>query len=676
MATQFYISAIFRAIDKMTGPIARMKANVVSLQKVVDRPVKATSIGKEFSKIGAAAGRIEGRLSRLAGTAVTAGAMMGYAFGSTVIAGAEFEQTIINATSKLDQLTDKGGRKEQAFKVLSESALEYGRTTMFSAQQVAAAYSDLAQSGYNRSTMLAVMPTLVKTAAVAESDLAEATKMVSNTMGQFGMEYDKVTKKLLSGDKLSANMQHVSNVLTTTADISRASIKDIYESITESGVIANVTGVSLEKYAAMLATLAQAGISQSIAGTGLKNIFVRLKNPVAAGRKELAAFGIELDKFTDIKDPMEQFGAMFAALDGKSDKVKQGFLDKFFGKIPLAAAMVLFREGPAQVQEFYRQIMDSQGALDSKYGIVSDSMMTRIKKLSGAIMSLGVGVTEGNKSPIEGALEGMTNWINNNSEDIISFFTKLIASAKHLFGFLWEHRETVLTVTKGFIALKAINFAGGTLMDSFTILNGAARLLTLDLGKVTTATTAIEAATKGLGTVGVSNIGLLITAFSRLSLIIGGILAAKALWDIGNGVVDYVRNNSTEARKVDAQLYADSRKSDPIENARRQAITDERFKYIGGQIDSQGNRKVSMENLAAMSGPMGEMARERLRRAGKLPAESPAAAGAAPPVAIPVSRSPKEVFAEVRITVPKGTQAQVIGGAVPGLTVVPQSGGM
>lgn len=683
MSTRFTIQAIFQAIDRMTAPITRMRQSVRGLGNEMEKTEKKSAAKKDpfsqkWERASQAFGRIDNRIRNIGQTALIAGTTAGYGFANLVTAGSDLEFSLVSATSKLE---DMSGRGSNSYDILREAALRYGETSMFSAQEVADSFNNLAQAGFDRNSMLALTPRLINFAVAAETDLANASMIAGNAMGQFGLLYDSAGK-LLSGDQLASNMQRVSDVMAKTANMSNASIEQVYETMTESGAIARISGISLEKYSAMLAVLAQSGINASVAGTGLKNILVRLKNPTSEGAKALAQYGIDLEKFTDIKDPMQQFQALIGALEGQSDKKKQGFLDEYFGKIPLAAAATLFSGGAQLVENFHQGMLSSAGTTEIIAARLMDTTKAKMKTAFGVFKTIGAEMFGSVQFPVEKALKGISEWAKENKPMIVNTFREMVLGARDWGVWIYQNRDTLLSLAKAFIALKVGNAVVGTLVDSFKILTMFATPITSVINLISLAQSGtmgwyaaiaqVSLALKAIAAIGVIGVTLAITKYvmDREEAIredTGGTFGVK---DFGaerlamsKELGRYVKKEEVMARLKEKAKAFKANDASTLAGA-ADAVSDRFFQgYMPG---------VGADALADLDSYNANQLANRNPFLNNLPLTPNTNDQSNAPVINHVITNEK-AFAEVRITTDKGTNA-FVETTVGGLIVTPKSG--
>ena len=100
------------------------------------------------------------------------------------------------------------GATGETFEQLTDTAKELGRTTSFTAKEVAQGMGVLARSGKNATEILRMIPDMLNLARATTTDLALATKTATETMNAFGLGIDQTTRvvDVLTKGTLSASM--------------------------------------------------------------------------------------------------------------------------------------------------------------------------------------------------------------------------------------------------------------------------------------------------------------------------------------------------------------------------------------------------------------------------------------------------------------------------------------
>lgn len=189
----------------------------------------------------------------------------------------EFEDAIARVRSVADPMMGDFGE-------LRDKAMELGRTTRYTASQVANGMEELARKGLNtKETLTAILPTLQLAGANVVS-IAEAAQVSSSTMRAFGKD--------------AADLAHINDVLSSACAHSATNITLIGEAMKTAGPTAHVANVSLEETTALIGSLANVGMTGSDAGTGVKQVILALTKAATTkkGMEILKKYNLEFDE--------------------------------------------------------------------------------------------------------------------------------------------------------------------------------------------------------------------------------------------------------------------------------------------------------------------------------------------------------------------------------------------
>lgn len=209
------------------------------------------SLGKKTSLVSTATKALGAAFAALgAGSALTKIANDTRAFSSSI--------------SELSAITGAAGKD---LEFLRQQSLEIGRTTTLSASQAAEAFKliasakpDLLESG---EALASVTKEAVKLAEAARIDLASAANTVGTSLNQFGASAEEAARFV--------------NVLAAGSKLGASSIADTALALKNSGAAAAAAGVGFEEANAAIQVLAAGGLKASEAGTGLRNIILKLE---------------------------------------------------------------------------------------------------------------------------------------------------------------------------------------------------------------------------------------------------------------------------------------------------------------------------------------------------------------------------------------------------------------
>lgn len=439
MANRFSVEAVFRAVDRVTVPVSRMQNRI---QKFTRRS------SANFSKLNRAANKFGRGLRRGAMAATAALLITGAAMADIINVGAKFDQTLVNAAAKFPGEIRKG---TDEFKALAVAAKEVGDITEFSATQAAEGLNFLAMAGFDAENSIAALPIVADLASAAAVDLGTATDIATDSLGAFNL----LTKDAATNQK---NLARVSDILAATSTSANTTIEDMFEALKQGAPVATAAGQSIETTAALIATMANAGIKGTKAGTGLKNIMLAFAAPGSAAAKIMKRLEIATtDASGNMRDAVDVFDDFSKAAGKLPEAQKLAAFKEIFGKIPIAAAVNLTNAAET-TREFRDMLLDTDGAAARMANTMRNTVSGDIDKLKASIESTKISIFEMNEGAIRDVLQGMTAWIKANEKFIASgvdrFIQRIVDNKDDIL--LWAERigKTALAITALVVALK------------------------------------------------------------------------------------------------------------------------------------------------------------------------------------------------------------------------------
>ena len=198
-----------------------------------------------------------------------------------------------NGMMKVNTVT---GATVDEFKMLTDEAKRLGRTTQFTAQQVADLQLVLGRKGFDPTAIKNMEKSILDLALATGEDLSLAANVVASSINAFGMEAKDASK--------------IANTLASAAANSSIQLSTFNTAFGHAGTAAKSVGVDIEQLSAMMGVLMDNGIKASKAGTGLRKIFIDLA-------EKGVSFSDSLDKIAkgelDIIDASDLAGKTAAA---------------------------------------------------------------------------------------------------------------------------------------------------------------------------------------------------------------------------------------------------------------------------------------------------------------------------------------------------------------------------
>lgn len=324
------------------------------LQKV-DRAARDSrrNVGNYQSALkgaGASAFKIAGTLGGVALGVQGLSEAFRFAFKTT----AEFGSNI----SKVEAVSGASGKQLQE---LTENAKELGATTQFSASQVAGLQLEFSKLGFSPDEILNATEATLNLAAATGESLVESATVAGNVVRSFGLDASETGR--------------VTDVLASSFSSSALDLEKFRESIKLVAPISKAANVDLETTTALLARLADAGLSGSIAGTSLKNLLSKLSDENSSLSKELGF---------SVKNSEDLVKAFSELSERNIDLTKATELTDERSK----AAFLTLLEGVDSVEKLQKQFRGAEGTAGEFAETVQDNLQGDIKALQSAFEGL------------------------------------------------------------------------------------------------------------------------------------------------------------------------------------------------------------------------------------------------------------------------------------------------
>lgn len=319
-----------------------------------------------------------------------------YAIIATAVAASITKSIMLHAEfaasiSELSAITGATGKDLQFY---SQQAKLIGETTTLSATQAAQAFKlmasakpDLLESG---EALAQVTKEAVTLAEASGQTLPEAAVALGGSLNQFGADADQASRFI--------------NVLAAGAKFGASEINETAMALKVSGTVARNAGLSFEETNAAIQAMASVSIKGAEAGTGLRNIILKLSTQA---RDEFNPEIVGLSK------ALENLSGAELSTAEKS---------KLFGLESIAAANALLDQSDA-----IAGLTDKLTGTDTAYeqaSIRNDNLSGDVKKMSSAWEAAGIELGES----FDPALRATTQLIT----DIAKVVKTLILEFKNL----------------------------------------------------------------------------------------------------------------------------------------------------------------------------------------------------------------------------------------------------
>lgn len=241
--------------------------------------------------------------------------------------------------------------------------------------------------------------------------LKDAVDAVTLSLNQYGAGADQAAR--------------YTNVMAAGSKYGSAAVESITASLRNSGVAAASANVSIEQTVGMIETLAEKGIKDEVAGTGLKKFFLTLQ--------------------TGADDTNPKIVGLSTALENLAAKqMDAAEIKKMFGEEGYNVASVLINE--TEKVQYYTEAVTGTGVAIEQAGIKSNTAAAKLDQAKNKMQEMGIELMEKLNPALVSAANGLVNWTQKGVQVV---------------AFLNDHKTAVLTtltaITSYTLGIKAVN---------------------------------------------------------------------------------------------------------------------------------------------------------------------------------------------------------------------------
>ena len=278
------------------------------------------------------------------------------------------------------------GANASEFSKLEKSAQELGRSTFFTATQVGELQMNFSKLGFSATETLDAQSAALDMATATGEDLARTATVIGSSIRGFNLDADQAGR--------------VADVMAASFTSSALDLEKFQTSMTKVAPIAELMGVSMEATTAIMGKLSDAGIEASIAGTSLRNIFLKMGDPssdlsqalgktVGSGQELVA----ELKRLRDAGVDVEK---MLAVVDQRQ-----------------VAAFATMVKGVDVIESQILAFERSEGAAKAMADTVGDSLQGAMLRFNSALDGLKIVLVDQIGENLQNVVDGFASFFNN-----------------------------------------------------------------------------------------------------------------------------------------------------------------------------------------------------------------------------------------------------------------------
>lgn len=445
------------AVGYLDLDISGFLAGLKSAQSEADKQSKniATTIGNNISGVGKGLSSVGTTLTKNVTVPLTAVGVAGLKVATDFEKGMSEVKAISGATGK-------------DFDALRNKAIELGADTAFSANEVAAAMTEMAKAGWSSEQIIDGMGGVLSAAAASGEELAAVSTIVADAITGFGMEAKDSTR--------------IADLLTQAANSGTIGISDLGESFKYIAPVAGAMGLSVEDVTTALSAMSMAGIKGSQAGTSLRTMLTRMVKPTDAVAVAMDELGISVtNQDGSMKSLDDIVSNLRTSFDGLTESEKAKYAATLAGQEGMAGMLSLLNLTEEEYNEIAKSMDNAGGVAEKTAAIMQDNLQSKVEQLGGSLESLAIKLAD----YVIPYLQKFVEWLTG----LVDKFTNL-------------NPETQKTILK-FAAIVAA--AGPVLAVLGKLVTGVGGFITT-LGKIPGAVTKVKTGFTAL-TTGLKNVG-------------------------------------------------------------------------------------------------------------------------------------------------------------------------
>lgn len=203
--------------------------------------------------------------------------------GASVVVAASFEQSMSKVATTVG---DAGDNMEE----LTRIARHWGRNSVFNADQVAEAMSQMGLAGLNTKDIYGAMPATIALAQSANMGLADATSQVTGILNTFNLEGIEATR--------------VADLLTSANKTANTTVSEMAQVLGNAAPALATYGIELDDAVLATTLMADASLTGAVAGTSLRNMINDLARACRDGNVEMSRMGISFHDAEGMARPL------------------------------------------------------------------------------------------------------------------------------------------------------------------------------------------------------------------------------------------------------------------------------------------------------------------------------------------------------------------------------------
>ena len=291
----------------------------------------------------------------------------------------EFEMARVKA---MTNATDK------EFKKLNSSAQQLGRTTFFTAAQVAGLQVNLSKLGFTTEEVLNAQEAILLLSTAASEDLARSASVVGAAIRGFNEDASEAAR--------------FADVMAVAFTSTALDLEKFATSMTKVSSIAEMLGFTFEETTAFLGALTDAGIEASIAGTALRQILLFLGDPTSNLSRTIGMTVSSGEEFIVALEKMREKGVRLDDILKVVNRRQVVAFNRFLNSTEAIKGLTL-------------EMNNATGASEEMASVMDETTRGAFKRLTSAWEGLIISVLDGTgkfSKSVQTVVDGITRILN------------------------------------------------------------------------------------------------------------------------------------------------------------------------------------------------------------------------------------------------------------------------
>lgn len=366
-------------------------------------------------------------------------------------------QTGANFDSSMSKVSAVSGATGKELEQLTEKAKALGKSTKFTASEVADAFNYMAMAGWKTEDMLNGIDGILNLAAASGSDLATTCDIVTDALTAMGYSSKEA-------GRLADVMAAASSNANTNVELMGATFKYV-------APVVGSLGYSMEDTAVAIGLMANAGVKADQAGTSLRAILQRLSTDTGGAREAFEKLGGKLlntdGTMRDLGDVMVDLRKGFSKL---SSEQQVQYAKTIAGANAMSGLLAITGATEADFNKLTLAVKNSNGAAEKMAKTMQNNLGGDMTTLRSKIEGIQIAIYEKFEPALRkavAAISGMLDKVDWEAfgRKVSNAINKVIA----VFQWFVDNRRYVIAAIEGIIAAFAV-----TKIASFiTTLSGA-----------------------------------------------------------------------------------------------------------------------------------------------------------------------------------------------------------